>query len=116
MIDPSEPKTRLAVINDTAVAAYSLAGTIVLDEDATLRQVHMQAKDFSGVQPFGDAVLTTDPDFTGPQVNITSTDLWLSSQLSRSWTDLAFPVYKGQKLYWGVTAGTSLNAITAVFT
>lgn len=116
MIDPLEPKTRTCVFNDTAVSPYTQAGVFTADEDITLRAVYMNQKDWSGMAPQGDAVLSTDPDFTGPQIGTAFPDLWLDSRLNTSWENLVFPISKGQKLYWGVSAATSLNAITLIYT
>ena len=84
----------------------ALAWTFTAFDDLTLREVHFDGQ---------GSMLSTDPTFVPLVVGKTNTDFQLRSQLTRDWTNLAFPVPRGTKLYWGIIDLANSQLITLVF-
>ena len=109
MIDPTERMTvcvSLAALS--SAETWVLAGTFTAEEDLTLRQVHFSST--------GTQALSTDPLFTRPANGQQSNDFQLRNAMGSTWTDLAYPVPRGTKLYWGVSAALAVgNLVTLVY-
>lgn len=107
MIDPLEPHTRIVSCYSTDQDIIASWGSFTAQDDLTLRSVRFTAGPDAGVGR-NTFVLSADPDLSPLMKNEVSTDFRLIAVVNdivnsvvNVWDDLAFPLAKGQTLYWG---------------
>lgn len=100
---------------------FAVVATFTAEEDLTLRQVHFICDSLIGAAK--NMALSTDPSFTRPPTGTTSNEFQLRPPVQNtiaqaySFENLAFPIRKGQKLYWGIDGTAQVDQfITLVFT
>lgn len=112
MIDPIGPKTQVMTC-DLSPVSFGPVAEFRAPEDLTLASVI-----FVGV---GSQILTVDPDFTLLTVGQVSRDFQLIAYDRRAagvtiqFSDLSYPLLKGQSLFWGVEGGAADQSIQLIF-